>query len=52
MPADVKETNLVLLGSEPGTPGFQPPTAPEMTEVATTILDAHSERAGEPFATV
>ena len=50
--ADAKETNLVLYGSEPGTPGYQPPTAPEMTEVATTILDAHSERAGKPFATV
>ena len=52
VPADAKETNLVLYGSEPGTPGYQPPTAPEMTEVATTILDAHSERAGKPFATV
>ncbi|MBM7804451.1 alkaline phosphatase [Geodermatophilus bullaregiensis] len=52
VPAGAKETNLVLYGSEPGTPGHQPPTAPEMAEVATTILDAHSEQAGKPFAAV
>lgn len=52
VPADAKETNLVLYGSEPGTPGYEPPTAPEMAEVATTVLHAHSERAGEPFAAV
>jgi alkaline phosphatase len=52
VPADAKETNLVLYGSEPGTPGYQPPTAPEMAAVATTILEAHSEAAGKPFATV
>jgi alkaline phosphatase len=52
VPADAKETNLVLYGSEPGTPGYRPPTAPEMAAVATTVLDAHSEEAGKPFATV
>jgi alkaline phosphatase len=52
VPADAKETNLVLYGSEPGTPGYRPPTAPEMAEVATTILEAHSERVGLPYATV
>jgi alkaline phosphatase len=52
VPADAKETNLVLYGSEPGTPGYRPPTAPEMAAVATTVLDAHSEAAGKPFATV
>jgi alkaline phosphatase len=52
VPADAKETNLVLYGSEPGTPGYRPPTAPEMAAVATTVLDAHSERAGKPFAAV
>lgn len=52
VPEDAKETNLVLYGSEPSTPGYQPPTAPEMAELATTILDAHSEKVGLPFATV
>ncbi len=52
VPEDAKESNLVLYGSEPGTPGYRPPTAPEMAEVAATVLDAHSERAGKPFATV
>ncbi len=52
VPADAKESNLVLYGSEPGTPGYQPPTAPEMAEVATAVLDAHSEEADRPFATV
>lgn len=52
VPADAKETNLVLYGSEPGTPGYRPPTAPEMASVATQLLSAHSEKAGKPFATV
>ncbi len=52
VPADAKETNLVLYGSEPGTPGYRPPTAPEMASVATQLLAAHSEKAGKPFATV
>ncbi len=52
VPADAKETNLVLYGTEPGTPGYRPPTAPEMAAVATTILDAHSHEADKPFATV
>jgi alkaline phosphatase len=52
VPEDARETNLVLYGSEPGTPGYQPPTAPEMAELATTVLEAHAEEAGKPFATV
>jgi alkaline phosphatase len=52
VPAEAKETNLVLYGSEPGTPGYRPPTAPEMAAVATTVLDAHSRAARKPFATV
>ncbi|WP_369257804.1 alkaline phosphatase [Geodermatophilus amargosae] len=52
VPEDARETNLVLYGSEPGTPGYRPPTAPEMAQVATAVLDAHSEEAGKPFATV
>ncbi|MGY1609460.1 MULTISPECIES: alkaline phosphatase [unclassified Geodermatophilus] len=52
VPEDAKETNLVLYGSEPGTPGYRPPTAPEMAALATTVLEAHSEEAGRSFATV
>ncbi len=52
VPEDAKETNLVLYGSEPGTPGYQPPTAPEMAELATAVLEAHAAEAGKPFATV
>lgn len=52
VPADARETNLVLYGSEPGTPGYRPPTAPEMTGLATTVLQAHATAAGRPFATV
>ncbi len=52
VPVDAKETNLVLYGSEPGTPGYRPPTAPEMAALATTVLEAHSDAVGKPFATV
>ena len=52
VPADAKETNLVLYGSEPGTPGYRPPTAPEMATVATAVLEAHSAEAELPYATV
>ncbi|WP_218123473.1 alkaline phosphatase [Quadrisphaera sp. DSM 44207] len=52
VPEDAKETNLVLYGSEPGTPGYRPPTAPEMAELATAVLSAHAEAVGKPFATV
>ncbi len=52
VPADAKETDLVLYGSDPGTPGYRPSTAPEMAEVATTVLEAHSDAAEQPCATV
>jgi alkaline phosphatase len=52
VPVDARETNLVLYGSEPGTPGYRPPTAPEMTGLAATVLQAHGAAAGRPFATV
>ena len=52
VPADARETNLVLYGSEPGTPGYRPPTAPEMTGLAASVLQAHAAAAGKPFATV
>ena len=52
VPVDAKETNLVLFGSEPGTPGYQPPTAAEMNEFGLTVLQAHAERTGRPFGLV
>lgn len=52
VPADAKGTNLILFGSEPGTPGYQPPTAVEMNEFGLTVLQAHAERTGLPFGLV
>lgn len=52
VPADAKGTNLVLFGSEPGTPGYRPPTAAELNELGLTILQAHAERTGRPFGLV
>ena len=49
---DAKETNLVLYGAPRGTPGFDPPTPAEMSEVALQVLSAHSEARGLPYATV
>ncbi|WP_258723635.1 alkaline phosphatase [Cellulomonas sp. NS3] len=49
---DAKETNLVLFGSEPGTPGYRPPTAAEMNELGLAVLQAHAERTGRPFGLV
>jgi alkaline phosphatase len=47
-----KRTNLILFGSEPGTPGYRPPTAAQMAELALTVLQAHSDEAGRPFGLV
>ena len=52
VPADAKGTNLVLFGSEPGTPGYRPPTAAELNEFGLTVLQAHAERTGRPFGLV
>ena len=52
VPADSKETNLVLFGSEPGTPGYRPPSAPEMNELGLKVLQAHAGHAGRPFGLV
>ena len=52
VPASWRRTNLVLFGSEPGTPGYRPPTAPQMNELGLTVLQAHAERTGRPFGLV
>lgn len=49
---DAKTTNLVLYGSGPGTPGYRPPTAGEMSELGLSVLQAHAERTGRPFGLV
>ncbi|MCU0493735.1 MAG: alkaline phosphatase [Chloroflexaceae bacterium] len=50
--ANSKEGNLLLFGSMPGTLGYNPPTAAEMTEAALTILDRHSRKANKSFMVV
>jgi alkaline phosphatase len=52
VPVSDKRGRLVLYGSLPGTPGFNPPTAAELTEMALLILDRRSERRGKPFMLV
>jgi alkaline phosphatase len=49
IPADDKDSNLILWGSAPGTLGFNPPTADELTEVALTILERTSETVDKSF---
>ncbi len=43
---------LVVWGTPPGTRGAQPPTAPEMTRLALTLLERRSREAGLPFMLV
>lgn len=52
VPEDAKGTNLILFGSEPGTPGYRPPSAGEMNRLGLTVLQAHAERTGRPFGLV
>ena len=52
VPRSAKGTNLVLFGSEPGTPGYRPPTAAEMNELGLRVLQAHADRTGRPFGLV
>jgi alkaline phosphatase len=52
VPADDRGGNLVLFGSPPNTPGYDPPTVAELGELATTILERRAERAGKPFMLV
>ncbi|MCS6839376.1 MAG: alkaline phosphatase [Roseiflexus sp.] len=47
-----KRTNLILFGSQPGTLGYNPPTAAEMTDLALTILQRCSRQVGKPFIMV
>jgi len=49
---DDKRGRLIVWGDRPGTPGFDPPTAAEMTEVALTVLDRHSRERDKPFMLV
>ncbi|GAB7193346.1 alkaline phosphatase [Kineococcus sp. NUM-3379] len=52
VPAGAKQTNLVLWGSEPGTPGYRPPTPGELNSFGLTVLQAHAERTRKPFGLV
>lgn len=52
VPVDAKETNLILFGSEPGTPGYRPPGAPELNAFGIRVLQAHADRLGLPFGLV
>jgi len=49
---DDKRGDLVLWGSMPGTFGYNPPTAAEMTRMALTILHRRAQAAGTPFLLV
>lgn len=50
--AGTKEGRLVLWGTLPGTPGYNPPTVAEMTEMALMILERRAAQAGKPFLLV
>lgn len=52
VPADSKLGNLIIWGDRPGTFGFNPPTAAEMTDMALTILERRSRQVGKPFMLV
>ncbi|MCS6836979.1 MAG: alkaline phosphatase [Anaerolineae bacterium] len=47
--AETREGRLIVWGSKPGTRGYNPPTAAEMTTMALELLRRHSEAAGKPF---
>lgn len=49
IPAEDRRSNLILFGDKPGTPGYNPPTVADMSELATTILGRVSAGAGKPF---
>ena len=52
IPSNDKRGRLILYGSPEGTPGFNPPTAAEMTELALIILERRAESLGKPFMLV
>lgn len=47
--ADDKRGRIITHGSRPGTFGYNPPTAAEMTEVAIEILDRWKRATNKPF---
>ena len=51
-PDDDKHGRFIIWGDRPGTLGYDPPTAAEMTQVALTILERRSHAAGLPFLLV
>lgn len=44
-----KEGRIIMWGSRPGTPGYNPPTAAEMAEMALEVLHRHGEARRMPF---
>ncbi|HYN39650.1 MAG TPA: alkaline phosphatase [Rhodospirillales bacterium] len=52
VPASDKRGRIILYGGRPGTPSFNPPTAAEMTEMATIILERRAAARGKPFMLV
>lgn len=47
--AESKDGRLLVWGSLPDTPGYNPPTSAEMNTLALEVLRRHSEAAGQPF---
>lgn len=47
--ADTKDGRLIIWGSHPETPGYNPPTPAEMNTMALELLKRHSAAAGLPF---
>jgi hypothetical protein len=47
--ANTKKGRLIIWGSHPDTPGYNPPTPAEMNTQALEVLKRHSEAAGLPF---
>lgn len=50
--ASDRRTRLIIWGAKAGSPGFNPPTAAEMTALALTVLDRHSRQAEHSFLLV
>jgi alkaline phosphatase len=49
---DTREGRLIIYGSRPGTPGYNPPTAAEMNAMALELLRRHSAAMEMPFLLV
>lgn len=52
IPSNDKRGRLILYGTPEGTPGFNPPTAAEMTELALIILERRADSLDKPFMLV